>query len=288
MATLLESPVDEAPVLPDIMVPVPARVVKVDKETYDTFTLTVAGENGPLPEFLPGQISMLYAFGVGETPISISGDPSNPEQHRYTIRAVGMATNHLVTRKPGEMIGVRGPFGRPWPVGDMRGRDIIVVAGGIGLAPLRPAIYHMLRHRGEYGKLNILYGARSPRDLLYKKEMSAWGYLPDTRVLQTVDYGGVSWRGHVGVVTTLFRNLRFNPVHTDVLICGPEIMMRFVCREVMMRGVAAEHIWLTMERNMKCSVGFCGHCQLGQYFVCRDGPVFNYAQMENFLERSEL
>jgi NAD(P)H-flavin reductase len=277
------------PSVPDVMQTVPALVDSVEKETHDTFTLSLAPPEGTeLPGFLPGQISMLYAYGVGETPISISGDPDVPGQLVYTIRSVGLATNWLVTRKPGDCIGVRGPFGTSWPVLEARGKDILIMAGGIGLAPLRPAIYHILRNRGDYERLVILYGARSPRDMLYRKELSAWAYLPDTQVLTTVDYGGLSWKGNVGVVTTLFRHLRLQPANATVMICGPEIMMRFVIQELQMRGVESKDLYLTMERNMKCACGFCGHCQLGPYFVCKDGPVFRHDVLEPWMNRQEI
>jgi NAD(P)H-flavin reductase len=261
----------------------------VEKETADTFTLTLQPfESEVFPSFAPGQFSMLYVFGVGELPISISGDPERREQLVYTVRSVGQATLALVTRSPGDGVGVRGPFGTHWPMAAARGNDVLIVAGGIGLAPLRPAIYHILRHRGDYGRLIVLYGARSPRDLLYQKELAAWAYVPDTQVLMTVDYGGVTWRGHVGVVTTLFRYVRLNPSHTVAMICGPEIMMRYVVRELGVRALPASNVYLSMERNMKCAVGLCGHCQLGPYFVCKDGPVFRYSAISRWMDRFEL
>jgi len=183
---------------------------------------------------------------------------------------------------------VRGPFGTSWPMTEARGKDIVVVAGGIGLAPLRPAIFHILRHRGDYRRLIVLYGARSPRDMLFRKQLAAWTYLPDTQILTTVDYGGLSWRGYVGVVTTLFRYVRLQPDRTVALICGPEIMMRYVTRELEARGVGSSQTYVSMERNMKCAVGFCGHCQLGPYFICKDGPVFPLSQMQPWIGKYEL
>lgn len=272
-----------------IMQSVPARVARVQKETHDTFTLVVEPEEGrSLPRFAPGQFNMLYVFGVGELPISISGDPERPDQLTYTVRSVGQATYALVTRKPGESLGVRGPFGTEWPMTSARGKDVLIVAGGIGLAPLRPAIYHVLRHRGDYNRLLVLYGARSPQDQLYRKELAAWSYLPDTQVLSTVDYGGVTWRGYVGVVTTLFRYVRLQPRGTVAMICGPEIMMRYVIRELESRGLPEDSIHISMERNMKCGVGFCGHCQLGPSFICKDGPVFPYRAMKPWMDKYEL
>ena len=266
-----------------------AYVNRVEKETHDTFTLTVAPANGQeLRPFSPGQFNMLYVFGVGELPISISGDPDETGRLVYTVRSVGQATHALVSRQPGDALGVRGPFGSEWPLQAARGKDVLIVAGGIGLAPLRPAIYHVLRHRDDYVRLLVLYGARSPRDLLYRKQLAGWARQPDTQVLATVDYGGVSWRGHVGVVTTLFRQVRLHPAQTPALVCGPELMMRHVIRQLESRGVAPGDTYLSMERNMKCATGFCGHCQLGPYFVCKDGPVFSYEQMRPWMDRHEL
>jgi NAD(P)H-flavin reductase len=286
------SAVDVAPKgqdLADPMLPRPVRVLQVDKETHDTFTLSLESGNGNgQPSFAPGQFSMLYVFGVGELPISISGDPEEPGRLVYTVRSVGKATNALVTRTVGEPVGVRGPFGTSWPMTKARGKDIVVIAGGIGLAPLRPAIYHILRHRGDYKRLIVLYGARTPRDMLFRKQLAAWAYLPDTQILTTVDYGGLSWRGYVGVVTTLFRYVRLQPNKTVALVCGPEIMMRYVVRELESRGVGSADTYLSMERNMKCAVGFCGHCQLGPYFACKDGPVFPLSRMQDWIGKYEL
>ncbi len=264
-------------------------VQSVSKETPDTFTLTLepeAGSNGTA--FQPGQFSMLWVFGVGELPISISGDPAEHDRLVYTVRSVGQATNALVTRAPGDGVGVRGPFGNGWPVEKARGHDVVIVAGGIGLAPLRPVIYEVLHHREDYGRLVVLYGARSPRDLLYRKELAAWARQKETQVLITVDYGGMSWRGHVGVVTTLFKYARLKPSRSVAMVCGPEIMMRFVTRELESNGLSRNDIYLSMERNMKCALGFCGHCQYGPHFICKDGPVFTYEELRPMLDRYEL
>ena len=273
----------------DVMVPQQYLVREVARETPDTFTLRLAkqaGANGS--SFRPGQFSMLWVFGVGELPISISGDPAAHDRLTYTVRSVGQATNALVTQAVGSGVGVRGPFGAGWPVEAARGRDVIVVAGGIGLAPLRPVIYEVLHNRQDYGRLVLLYGARSPRDLLYRKELAAWERNRDTQVLVTVDYGGMSWRGHVGVVTTLFKYARLKPASSLAMVCGPEIMMRFVARELESHGLSRNDVYLSMERNMKCAVGFCGHCQYGPHFICKNGPVFTYEQMRPLLEKYEL
>jgi len=273
----------------DPMLPQPYSVRQVAKETPDTFTLRLEPEN-PMngSVFQPGQFSMLWVFGVGELPISISGDPALHDRLVYTVRSVGQATHSLVNREVGDGVGVRGPFGAGWPVEAARGRDVIVVAGGIGLAPLRPMIYHVLQNRKDYGRLVILYGGRSPRDLLYRKELATWVRNRETQVLVTVDYGGLNWRGHVGVVTTLFKYSRLQPASSVAMVCGPEIMMRFVTRELEMHGLSCDDIYLSMERNMKCAVGFCGHCQYGPHFICKDGPVFRYERIRKLLEKYEL
>jgi NAD(P)H-flavin reductase len=273
----------------DPMLPQRYTVREVAKETPDTFTLRLEPEktvNRSL--FQPGQFSMLWVFGVGELPISISGDPALHDRLVYTVRSVGQATHSLVNREVGDGVGVRGPFGTGWPVEAARERDVIVVAGGIGLAPLRPVIYHVLQNRKDYGRLVILYGGRSPRDLLYRKELAAWARSRETQVLVTVDYGGLNWRGHVGVVTTLFKYSRLQPGRSIAMVCGPEIMMRFVVRELEMQGLSRDNIYLSMERNMKCAVGFCGHCQYGAHFICKDGPIFRYEQIRKLLEKYEL
>jgi NAD(P)H-flavin reductase len=273
----------------DPMMPQPHLVREVTKETPDTFTLTLQPENESRERsFQPGQFSMLWVFGVGELPISISGDPGKQDRLVYTVRSVGKATNALVSQKAGSGVGVRGPFGAGWPVEEARGRDLVVVAGGIGLAPLRPVIYHVLSHRQEYERLVVLYGARSPRDLLYRKELTAWARQRDTQVLVTVDYGGLSWRNHVGVVTTLFKYARLRPSRSVAMLCGPEIMMRFVARDLEAQGFGRGQIYLSMERNMKCAVGFCGHCQYGPRFICKDGPVFPYEELRPMMDKYEL
>lgn len=273
----------------DPMLPEPYAVREVAKETSGTFTLRLEPEKAINQSlFQPGQFSMLWVFGVGELPISISGDPALHDRLIYTVRSVGRATHSLVNCAVGDSVGVRGPFGTGWPIEAARGRDVIVVAGGIGLAPLRPVIYHVLQNRKDYGRLVILYGGRTPRDLLYRKELAIWARNRETQVLVTVDYGGLNWRGHVGVVTTLFKYSRLQPARSVAMVCGPEIMMRFVTRDLEMQGLSRDDIYLSMERNMKCAVGFCGHCQYGPNFICKDGPVFRYEQIRKLVEKYEL
>ena len=274
---------------PEAMMTQAHSVREIVKETSDTFTLTLQPENGNhSASFQPGQFSMLWVFGVGELPISISGDPGNQDRLVYTVRSVGKATHALVSQKAGSTVGVRGPFGTGWPVDAARGRDVVVVAGGIGLAPLRPVIYHVLSHRQDYERLVVLYGARSPLDLLYRKELTMWARHRDTQVLVTVDYGGLSWKHHVGVVTTLFKFARLRPARSLAMLCGPEIMMRFVARDLEMLGLNRNQIYLSMERNMKCGIGSCGHCQYGPHFICKDGPVFPYEEVRPLMDKYEL
>ena len=268
----------------DPMLPVEVRITQVARDSGDTFTITTEPLNGEgLPAFQPGQFSMLYEFGVGEIPISISGDPGTSNQLRYTIRSVGAVTKALVSHHPGDSIAMRGPFGSSWPMEAAKGGDVLMITGGIGLAPLRPAIYEILAHRNDYGRLVILYGARSPKDILFRKELADWSKAPNTQVLTTVDYGEKSWRGYVGVVTKLFDFISLRPEQTTTMMCGPEIMMRFAVRGLQGRKFPDDRVFLSMERNMKCAVGFCGHCQMGPYFICKDGPVFSYPQMRHWM-----
>ncbi len=271
-------------------VPTFFTVTRRRRETHDTWTLTLEAPPGYPFAFLPGQFNMLYVPGVGEVPISISGDPARPLPVDHTIRAVGFVTRALTSLRPGDMVGLRGPFGRGWPLDAARGKDVVIVGGGIGLAPLRPLIYYILRHRDDFASVVILYGARSPRELLYRRELEQWRGRFDVEALVTVDRGDEKWRGHVGVVTTLFRQAErfFSPANTVAFICGPEIMMRFTVREFQERGVPDSNIYISMERNMKCGVGLCGHCQYGPKFICKDGPVFSYAEIGPLFEVREI
>ncbi len=271
------------------MSPESFRIQQVRKETYDTFTIDLEHVNSTdgFP-FAAGQFNMLYVFGVGEAPISISGNPANPKVLKHTIREVGMITRAIRTLKRGEVIGVRGPLGSNWPLEKAQGKDVILIAGGIGLAPLRPALYQLISQRGSYGKIALLYGARTPEDLLYRRELEQWRGRFDIEVRVTVDNASRDWRGDVGVVTTLIRRTQFDPSHTVAMICGPEIMMRFTVTELQNCGVGSGNIFISMERNMKCGIGFCGHCQFGPVFVCKDGPVFNYDSIKNFFGKREI
>ncbi|MBF0334548.1 MAG: FAD/NAD(P)-binding protein [Alphaproteobacteria bacterium] len=272
----------------DSMVPVPFRIEKVRRELSDTFTMELKPEAGGAFRFQAGQFNMLYVFGVGEVPISISGDPGESGVLVHTTRAVGAVTRAMGQLEVGETIGVRGPFGKPWPVEQAFGSDLVIVAGGVGLAPLRPAIYQALANRDKFGKLVILYGARTADDILFRKELERWRGRFDVEVKVTVDRATDRWAGNVGVVTNLVARGGFDPMHTTALVCGPEIMMRFAAQALVKRGVSPAGVYVSMERNMKCGVGFCGHCQWGPHFVCRNGPVFTWEEASPLLAVREL
>jgi NAD(P)H-flavin reductase len=278
----------EAPsVLADGMAPDMLQVRDVWDETEDTFSIELAPA-GAAFEFRPGQFNMLYVFGVGEVPISISGDPDQPSRLVHTIRGVGPVTTALRRVHAGDYVGVRGPFGSSWPVGMASGHDIVFVAGGVGLAPLRPAIHHVLNRRDQYGRVVLLYGVRSPRDLLFEEEVSEWRGRFDMDVSVTVDTADRRWRGSVGVVTKLIPRAPFDPHEAMSFVCGPGVMMRYTAEELTKRGVRPDRILLSMERNMKCGIGICGHCQFGPYFVCKDGPKFRYDRIAGLLDVREV
>jgi len=274
----------------DPMLPRRFRVKRVWKELADVATMELDPIDGEAVPFRPGQFNMLYAFGVGEVAISISGDPADSSGLVHTIRNVGAVSGALANVSDGDVIGVRGPFGTAWPVAEETGRNIVFVAGGLGLAPLRPAIYHVLQNRERYSGLTLVYGARSPDDLLFAEELKSWKSRFDTEVEVTVDHAAPGWTGQVGVVTIgLDRMLAgIDKAEVSAFLCGPEIMMRFSVMSLTAAGVPEERIWVSMERNMKCAVGFCGHCQFGPDFVCRDGPVFRHDQVSRLIAKKEV
>ena len=271
------------PMLPRIF-----RVVSAREDTYDTTTLVLESEDGEELRFRPGQYTMLYVFGVGEVPISISGDPHRPEILVHTIRAVGAVTRALVGLSAGDVVGVRGPFGAGWPVAEAKDRYLLVVAGGIGLAPLRPAMYEAVSHADEDRRVSLVYGARSPSDLLFRDELTAWNEASGFDVQVTVDVSDPEWRGDVGMVTGLLSRVPIEPGGTVAMLCGPEVMMRVVARELMSVGLPPEDIHVSIERNMKCAIGLCGHCQFGADFVCWGGPVFSYAAVADRWQVAEI
>jgi NAD(P)H-flavin reductase len=272
----------------DPMTPRVARVGRRRRDGANVWTLDIEIEEAADTAFAPGQFNMLTAFGVGEVAISLSGDPAAPRPFVHTIRAVGPVSTALARLGPGEPVGLRGPFGVGWPVAEAVGRDVVVIAGGLGLAPLRPALYCLLADRNRYGQIVLLYGTRGPGEILFRHELETWRRRLDIDIEVTVDHALGDWRGHVGVVPTLVPRATFDPLHAIALVCGPEIMMRFAIAALQARGLAADAIYLSMERNMKCAIGLCGHCQFGPVFVCRDGPVFRYDRVSHLLGLKEI
>ena len=262
-----------------------ATVTEVTRETPDTFTLVLELRDGRGPkDFKPGQFNMLYVPGVGEVPISVA---SSPHELRlmHTVRSVGMVTSLLSKLKPEDKLGLRGPFGRPWPIEEAHGRQLLVIAGGLGLPPLRPVILEAMKKPESFREVKILYGARSPPDLIFQPEFPSWQKAKNCEFLVTVDRGDAKWNGRMGVVTTLFPVAGIKPDQAVAFVCGPELMIKFVLFDLVKTGIPKERIFVSMERNMKCGVGTCGHCQLGPNFICKDGPVFAYPRIERFFPR---
>jgi NAD(P)H-flavin reductase len=272
----------------DPMAPKIARVRRRWRDGPDVWMLDLEVEAAERAAFTPGQFNMLTVFGVGEIPVSVSGDPAGLSRLVHTIRAVGPVSAALARLDRGEPVGLRGPFGTGWPMAEAAGRDVVVVAGGLGLAPLRPVLYCLLAERGRYGEIALLYGARGPEEILFRRELESWRSRLDIDIEVTVDHALGDWHGHVGVVTTLIPRAAFDPQHALALVCGPEVMMRFAIAALRDAGLAEESIYLSMERNMKCAIGLCGHCQFGTVFVCRDGPVFRYDRVRNLLALKEI
>ncbi len=274
--------------LSDPFVPELYRTVRVTRELRDTVTLELAPLSGKRPAFEPGQFNMLYAFGVGESAISISGDPAEEGTFVHTVRNVGAVSKALSALEAGAAAGLRGPFGTSWPVEGAEGSDVVIVAGGLGLAPLRPAIYHILANRDRYGRVSILYGCRNPGDILYRHELEQWRQRLDVDLTVTVDHADASWHGNAGVVPSLIKRTAFDPHDTVAMVCGPEIMMRYSMNALRGAGVSEKRIYLSMERNMKCAIGLCGHCQFGPEFVCKDGPVVPYSKVARIFALREI
>ncbi len=275
------------------MRPRPFVVVRRWDETADTFSVELrpalgdGSEPSGAPAFRPGQFNMLYAFGAGEVPISISGDPADGERLIHTVRTVGAVTRLLSELRPGDAVGVRGPYGTGWPVDAAAGHDLIIIAGGIGLPPLRPVLYQVLAQRDRFGRVALLYGARSPEEMVFIDELRRWRSRLDLDVAITVDRATESWRGSVGFVTTLIARAPVDAADAVAMVCGPELMMRFAALGLVKKGVPEQQIYASLERNMKCGIGLCGHCQLGPSFVCRDGPVYPFTDVKGLLQVAE-
>ena len=268
-------------------VPHTAKVLERIQETHSVFTLRLAFVDETLRqayEFQPGQFNMLYLYGVGEVPISIVSDPKDPHVLDHTIRAVGRVTRGLSQLSESETIGIRGPYGRGWPMERAKGRDVLVITGGLGCAPVVSVINYIIKRRAEFGQLSILQGVKLPNDLIWRDRYEQWIQQPNTQVLLAADKGAADWPWHVGLVTELFDQVEFHK-DTMVMMCGPEIMMQVCLRELLNRRVPESQIYLSMERNMKCALGHCGRCQYGDQFICRDGPVFSYQRIKPYFAR---
>ncbi|MEZ4666361.1 MAG: FAD/NAD(P)-binding protein [Anaerolineae bacterium] len=289
MTLLATEPISQTEMTNDAMTPKPYQVQRAQWDTSDTFSLELTPTyGGDIPIFEAGQFNMVYVFGIGEIPISISSDPVRRDGLVHTTRAVGSVTRAMSKLQVGDSLGLRGPFGTAWPVEIGRGKDIVIVAGGIGLAPLRPAMFRILATREHYGRVVLLYGARTPADILYRKQLEQWRAQFDLDVFVTVDRATSNWRGSVGLVTQLIVRAPFDPRNTVAMVCGPEVMMRFTTMELEKRGVSGDDIYVSLERNMKCGIGLCGHCQFGPEFICKDGPVFRHNQVEHLLKKWEI
>jgi len=268
-------------------VPAPYEIISKRQETPETYTFELEARAGEPMRFLPGQCTMLSRGGSGEVPISISGDPDAPQRLWHTVRSLGMRTAAICSSEPGDVLGVRGPWGQPWPVEYLEGSDVAIAAGGIGLAPLRSAILWLLARRERYGRLMLLYGARTPEQLVYRDELEAWQE-QGLEVLVTVDSAGPEWLGNVGVVTRMVRRAGLDAPSTAVLCCGPEVMMKVIVGTLLDAGVGPERMYVSMERNMQCGIGHCGHCQLGPTLICKEGPVYRWSKIEPWIEVTEL
>jgi anaerobic sulfite reductase subunit B len=269
----------------DPMLPVPFCLAARIQNTPDTATLLLEPIDGGVVGFRPGQFSMLYAFGVGEVPISISG--ATEGRLSYTIRSVGGVTRALVGATEGQVLGVRGPFGIGWDLATAEGGDLVVIAGGIGLAPLRSAILQLIANRKNFGRVCLVYGARTPAEVLYPVELLGWEQA-GIEVIVTVDRADQTWSGRVGLVTKPLASLSLDPIRTTALVCGPEVMMRHVADTLTDLGIPAPHIQLSLERTMRCGVGLCGHCQLRELLICVDGPVVGLDVAGGLLKVREL
>ena len=282
------------PLTADVAVGRTAVIRRVVRDTPDTRTFWLSlqdPEDRAAYRFRPGQFNMLYVFGVGEVAISVSSDPGQPARLAHTIRSTGRVTDAFADLRVGDRIGIRGPFGTPWPTNGARGGDLLIVAGGLGLAPLRPAIYEALRYREAYGRVVVLVGARAPEHMLYRDLLDGWhGWMRSRRIelALTVDVADDAWPYGEGVVTTLFGGASIDPERTTAFVCGPDVMMTFAVRDLLARGLPADRVFVSLERNMQCAVRLCGHCQFGPTFVCYDGPVFAYDRIAGLSGVHEL
>ncbi|MFZ2172993.1 MAG: FAD/NAD(P)-binding protein [Rhodococcus sp. (in: high G+C Gram-positive bacteria)] len=267
------------------------RVVSRAVETHDCVTVTLAPltPSAGVGTFAPGQFMMLYAHGVGEIAISLSGDPTGAHgMWVHTVRKVGAVSKAIHDAMPGTVLGVRGPFGHGWNLHAGSGRDLVIVAGGVGLAPLRPVVLAALAARERFRDIVLVVGARRPTEILFRDDLASWQTRADLSVELTIDQPVSGWDGAVGFVTESLHRMHIDPDHTTALLCGPESMMRFCARALTDRGMHPGDIQVSLERNMQCGIGVCGHCQLGELLLCRDGPIVDYVTAEPLLRVPEL
>ncbi len=260
-----------------------AEILERIDEAAGIFTLRLRFSDAALQRaytFQPGQFNMVYLYGVGEVAISIVSDPRDEHIFDHTIRVVGRVTRGLAQLQTGQYIGIRGPFGRGWPLHESQGRDVLIVTGGLGCAPTISVINYVLNRRERYGRLIIMQGVKHANDLLWRERYAQWAKQPDTQVIIAADEGVSIWPWHVGRVTDLFDSIHLDPAHTTAMMCGPEGMMHAAVQQLTQRGMDEASIYLSMERNMQCAVGHCGHCQYGGKFVCKDGPVFSFPEVK--------
>jgi NAD(P)H-flavin reductase len=267
--------------------PKSARVVDKVQETHTVFTLRLALADNAIHEayeFKPGQFNMLYLYGVGEIPISIVSDPKDPALLDHTIRAVGRVSRGLSKLKEGDSLGLRGPYGSAWPLTKARQKDVLIITGGLGCAPVVSVVNYIIKRRAEFGKLTIMQGVKLPADLIWREQYERWVNEENTEVYLAANQSETNWPWHVGLVTELFDQINIS-ANTIVMMCGPEGMMRACVHELLLRQLPEQNIYLSMERNMQCAMGHCGHCQYGHLYVCKDGPVFNYTQLKRYFSQ---
>ncbi|MBI5782761.1 MAG: FAD/NAD(P)-binding protein [Gammaproteobacteria bacterium] len=266
-----------------LRIPSEIEVVERVQESPTIFTLrlrfTDPAQHADF-RFEPGQFNMLYLYGVGEVAISIVSDPEDEMLFDHTIRVVGRVTRGLAQLKAGDRLGVRGPYGRGWPLKQAKNRDVMIITGGLGCAPVVSVINYVIRRRDQFRRLAIMQGVKHSDDLIWRKQYAHWGKQPDTQVLVAANEGATLWPWHVGNVTELFDRVEFDAARAIVMMCGPEGMMEAAMRQLLHRGVEPDNVYLSMERSMNCAVGLCGHCQYGGKYVCKDGPVFRYSDVK--------
>jgi NAD(P)H-flavin reductase len=275
----------------DTWMPAPARIIGTRDENSNTRTFTTEFVDEGIAEtyrFAPGQFNMLYVPGVGEAAFSVSSDPAEPRRVEHTVRRVGSVTRCLWRINEGGVIGLRGPFGRGWPMEEMRDRHVVIVAGGIGIAPLRPVVYALLHQPGYCKRLVLLYGCRTPEDRVYADQLEQWERTDAIEVLVTVDNATGEWAGPVGVVTGLLRRIKVAAQETIVLVCGPKVLNRAAAWSFLQLHVPPDRVFVNLERNMNCGFARCGHCQYGGKFVCSDGPVFRFSDIANIFAKEDI